>query len=87
MGRPSIVSMRSETEREEQRAVSMLRLRRADLPPAQQENFTQIPQRQPVARTAENHETDDLACQAGPIQYAPAPLVNRRPQSRQRNRR
>jgi hypothetical protein len=43
--------------------------------PAQQEDFAQIPEGQPVAQTAEDHEAYNVARQAGPVQHAAAALV------------
>ena len=47
----------------------------ADLDPTQRHDLAQVPQGQPVAEPAEHHEGDDVAGQAGPVQHAPAALV------------
>jgi hypothetical protein len=43
--------------------------------PAEQEHFAQIPERQPIAQTAENHKADDVARKGGPVQHAVTALV------------
>jgi hypothetical protein len=42
---------------------------------AQLEDFAQIPEAQPVAQTAEDHEAEDVARQAGPVQHVAAARV------------
>jgi len=43
--------------------------------PAEQEHFTQIPEGQPIAQTAENHEADDVARKGHPVQHSATALV------------
>jgi hypothetical protein len=43
--------------------------------PAEQEHFAQIPEGQPIAQTAENHEADDVARKGRPVQHSVTALV------------
>ena len=43
--------------------------------PAEQEHFTQIPEGQPIAQTAENHEADDVARKGPSVQHSATALV------------
>jgi hypothetical protein len=59
--------------------------------PAEQKDFAQIPKRQPIAQTAENHKADDVAPAASlgkQVRFSTPSLrsLNCLPQSRQRNR-